>query len=72
MARTATSAQPADPVAWTLRDEIAMRLCAALVMKGTWGTTQPDGTFRRDSTMADHSHTAYLFADEMLKARERR
>lgn len=71
MARTAPMTSPAQPSAWTLRDEMAMRILPALVTKATWGHRQADGSHRSYSTMAEYSEAAYQFADEMLKARER-
>ncbi|HEV2540230.1 MAG TPA: hypothetical protein VGU03_11035 [Frateuria sp.] len=70
MAKAAPKPEPANPIAWTLRDEIAMRMGAALVVKGGWGTTQPDGKHRSYSNMREYAEAAYSFADYMLRARE--
>lgn len=61
---------PAQPVAWTLRDEFAMHAMAAMVVKGGWGYTDQDGTRKNYSNMTEFSVAAYAFADCMLKARE--
>lgn len=63
------NADTANPAAWTLRDQIAMHAMQALVTKGTFGHTQPDGSHRRYSNFAEYSAAAYEFADYMLKAR---
>ncbi|MGH8382610.1 hypothetical protein [Pseudomonas sp.] len=55
-----------------LRDEIAMHALNAMIIKGTWGVTSADGTFKKHENYRDHSEAAYRFADEMLKAREKR
>lgn len=70
MAQKVLKPSPAAPSAWTLRDEMAMRLAAAMVVKGGWGTKQEDGTHRAYSNMPEYSRAAYEFADHMLLARE--
>lgn len=57
--------EPANPSAWTFRDEIAMRAMVALVRKGDWSV---NGAHMRKTE--DFSGAAYAFADAMLKARE--
>lgn len=68
-AQPKANSEPTNPIAWTLRDQIAMHAMQALVSKGTFGTTQPDGSHRRYSNFAEYSAAAYEFADYMLKAR---
>jgi hypothetical protein len=71
MVLSAPKTNQASPSAWTLRDEMAMRLAAAMIIKGGWGITGEDGTHSRYSTMADYSIAAYAFAEHMLIAREK-
>ncbi|MCC8492315.1 hypothetical protein [Xanthomonas citri] len=61
---------PADPSAWTLRDEIAMRAVAALMVSGKFGTTGVDGEFHRFQKFPDYTDAAYELADCMLRSRE--
>lgn len=55
-----------------LRDEIAMHALNAMVMAGGWGYTGADGKRHNYQSMSEYSNASYRFADEMLKARERR
>ena len=70
MTSAARKTAPAVPGAWTLRDEIAMRVLPALLSSGEWGRRMEDGTFRKNATVDEHSRAAYNFADAMLRARE--
>ncbi|MBB3802021.1 hypothetical protein FHR47_002269 [Xanthomonas arboricola] len=69
-AKPKTQLYPADPIAWTLRDEIAMRAVAALLVSGRFGTNGADGEFHRFTQFHDYSRAAYQLADDMLQARE--
>lgn len=55
-----------------LRDEIAMNALNSMVIAGGWGYTDADGKRHNYQSMAEYSNASYRFADEMLKARERR
>lgn len=55
-----------------LRDEIAMNALNSMVIAGGWGYTDGDGKRHSYQSMVEYSNAAYRFADEMLKARERR
>ncbi|MGH8334489.1 MAG: hypothetical protein ACRER3_17830 [Pseudomonas fluorescens] len=55
-----------------LRDEIAMHALNSMVIAGGWGYTDGDGKRHNYKSMVEYSNAAYRFADEMLKARERR
>lgn len=70
MASALAKKNPSQPSAWTLRDEMAMRLTAAMVVKGGWGRTGPDGVHHAYRDMAEYSVAGYQFADHMLRAPE--
>ena len=55
-----------------LRDEIAMNALNSMVIAGGWGYTYGEGKRHNYQSMVEYSNAAYRFADEMLKARERR
>lgn len=55
-----------------LRDEMAMHALNSMVIAGGWGYTDLEGKRHNYQSMAEYSLAAYRFADEMLKARERR
>ena len=55
-----------------LRDEIAMNALNSMVISGGWGYVDADGKRHNYRSMAEYSSASYRFADEMLKARERR
>ncbi len=56
---------PANPAAWTLRDEVAMRVLAAMIGRGGWVHRGCELKGARE-----YASTAYDFADHMLVARE--
>lgn len=55
-----------------LRDEIAMHALNSMVIAGGWGYIDGEGKRHNYQDMTEYSNAAYRFADEMLKARERR
>ena len=68
----AAQAFAADGDLVRLRDEIAMHTLNAMVIAGGWGYTDGDGKRHNYKSMEELSNASYRFADEMLKARERR
>lgn len=64
-AQPAPVASPANPSAWTLRDEIAMRALTAMMGRGGWRKDNGDAI----SSARDYAAVAYKFADHMLAAR---
>ncbi|WP_040263716.1 hypothetical protein [Pseudomonas massiliensis] len=72
MTNPAKKLTPATEDLVRLRDDIAMHALNAMVIAGGWGMTQDDGSHRKYANMREYSDAAYLFADYMLAARERR
>lgn len=62
--------KPAQPIAWALRDEMAMRLVVAMIASNAFEAPAEDGNTDRIRTISAFSKGAYAFADAMLAARE--